>query len=130
MLLFFSYLFLFICIVFYFIFIIFINVFSCNIKYCHNLLRPCIHITIILGIYANNPKGRHSQLAQKLLVDYGPTFCRPVYDFNQTIVVQLYLYLGQILQLVSYEKSFLFVNVWCISLINSCQATNVSRRKI
>ena len=41
------------------------------------------------------------QLAEQLLNGYGPISCRPVYDFEKTVQVQISLFVSQILEFVS-----------------------------
>ena len=41
------------------------------------------------------------QLAENLLREYGPTFCRPVSNVSQTTIVEMVLSIKQILEVVS-----------------------------
>ena len=41
------------------------------------------------------------QLVNKLFRDYGPSFCRPVSNFSKTTVVELFMFVNQVLELVS-----------------------------
>ncbi|XP_072043395.1 neuronal acetylcholine receptor subunit alpha-7-like [Amphiura filiformis] len=43
------------------------------------------------------PKGPHMQLVEQLMREYGPPFCRPVSEYNKTIVVEFFMFINQVL---------------------------------
>ena len=68
------------------------------------ILKLEIFVLLFLGVRSNRPKGRHVQLTEQLLNDYGPTSCRPVYDFATTVEVQIQLVVSHIVEFVSTRQ--------------------------
>ena len=66
-----------------------------------------LRISFFVGVNSTPPKGEHMQLADKLLRDYGPAYCRPVSNFSKTTIVELFMFVTQVLELVS---------VFCLTL--------------
>ncbi|XP_072018268.1 neuronal acetylcholine receptor subunit alpha-7-like [Amphiura filiformis] len=57
------------------------------------------------GAYLTRPKGDHKIVAEQILKDYGATYCRPVYDLNSTMKVEMFLYVHHVLELNERQQT-------------------------
>ncbi|XP_072046728.1 neuronal acetylcholine receptor subunit alpha-7-like [Amphiura filiformis] len=59
---------------------------------------------LIADVQSSLPKGDHMNATDELLSNYGHVYSRPVPFFNQTIVVEFFMYVNQIIELNEREQ--------------------------